>query len=97
MFWLLAGCAAPDVVKVSFVPATEADLAGHCPALLGKVKGCAYQRGDVTVIYALAPKNVLDLERLATIGHEFYCHAWLRQSHYDSRGVRKDPSNDCVP
>lgn len=92
---LLMGCAG-DVVRVRYVAVPEGELAAACPSLLGRSKGCTHCDDALCTVYAPAPKNVEDEDRLLTIGHEFYCHAWLKQPHYDKHGVRKDPSRDCV-
>src|SRR4051812_20719723 len=90
----LTACA--QGVRVNYIAVDEIRLATVCPSLIGASKGCTACDDAGCTIYAIAPKNVQDEDRLITIGHEFYCHAWLKQSHYDSRGVRKDPSQDCV-
>src|SRR5688572_13053737 len=86
---LMVGCTSVEYVKVSFIEST--DLARDCPRLIGSYGGCVVQRGDIAEIRAPRPKDVRDSKALEVIGHEFYCHAWLKQSHTDDQGVRREP------
>jgi hypothetical protein len=87
----LASCSQDDSVRVRFHKTDPADLAKICETLIGVSTGCTIQGKDgIYDIYAPVPKNVEDEKAMIPIGHEFYCHVVLKQSH---RNV--DPSNDC--
>lgn len=94
---LLSGCTVVDYAKVRYVEVAAADLPQECPRLIGSYGGCVVFRGDIAEIRAPRPKDVRDSKALEVIGHEFYCHAWLKQSHTDIHGVRREPKLDCVP
>lgn len=97
MALVLVACTPVDYVKVSYIAVDRDDLPQACGRLIGTSGGCAVQRGDITEIRAPRPKHVRDSKAMEVIGHEFYCHAWLKQSHTDARGVRRDPHFDCTP
>lgn len=94
---LLAGCTTVDYVKVRYIEVEPQELARECPVLIGRHLGCASQRGDIWEIRAPRPRDVRDGSALEILGHEFYCHAWLKQDHRDEKNVRREPSKDCVP
>ena len=91
---VLAACDVQQdgVVRVRYVAAKSADdLRAKCPSLVGRSTGCTKQERDGSfTIVTIPPKNVEDEQAMVPIGHEFLCHAWLRQSHSNV-----DPSNDC--
>lgn len=91
------GCAPVEYVKVTYVAVDGAELRRACPRLIGTYGGCVTFRGDIAEIHAPRPRDVRDRTALEVIGHEFYCHAWLKQSHTDEQGVRRDPHRDCMP
>ena len=93
---LLVGCQPLDYVKVRYVEVQGEALRDACPRLIGTYGGCVKFRGDVAEIYAPRPADVRDQQAMIVIGHEFYCHAWLKQSHTDEQGVRRDPWRDCM-
>ena len=95
----LCGCATSDYVMVRYIEVAPEEMHRACPnpRLIGTWAGCTVRSGNGLVeIRALRPRNVADHQALATIGHEFYCHAWLRQDHYDDKDVRREPARDCV-
>ena len=93
----LMGCQSVDYVNVRYVHVEGAELRSACDRLIGVYGGCVKFRSGVAEIYAPRPKDVRDVKAMEIIGHEFYCHAWLKQSHTDSQGVRREPQADCVP
>ena len=94
---MLVACTPVEYVKVTYIAVDHEELPQACERLIGTNEGCVVQRGDITEIRAPRPKDVRDAKAMEVIGHEFYCHAWLKQSHTDARGVRREPHFDCTP
>jgi hypothetical protein len=94
----VSACSTVDYVKVRYVEVEPDKMSRACPnpRLIGTWSACAVFYGDVVEIRAPRPQNVADHRALAVIGHEFYCHAWLRMDHFDAKGVRREPRSDCV-
>ena len=93
----LSACSTVDYVKVIYVEVDGPALRAACPRLIGTFGGCVVRRGDIVEIRAPRPRDVRDAKAMEVLGHEFYCHAWLNQSHTDDKGVRREPKHDCVP